>query len=306
MSANLINLRTIQFSDKFALLSQQFGSRLQGLVAQGQYQGKQASPVNQVAPTAAVAVTERFTPIDRQDAAFDRRWVFPLPFEHAQLVDKFDELQMLGDPKPSLVMNAANAMGRAKDDVILGAFFATAKTGELAAGSVAFGTTLTTAGGQNVSVSQGASAATNLTVAKLREVVKTFLTNNVDLDREQITGALNAKAHDSLLGEIQVTSMDYQTKPVLEEGRIRRFMGINFVLTEEVTGNCAGTDDLAGSSTGIPFWVNSGMHLGVWIDQTTNITQRTDLKLQPWQIYMDMMIGATRIEEKKVVRVWCR
>jgi hypothetical protein len=221
-------------------------------------------------------------------------------------VDKFDELQMLGDPKPLLVMNAANAMGRAKDDVILGAFFSTAKTGELAAGSVAFGTTLTTVGGQNVSVSQGASAPTNLTVAKLREVVKTFLQNNVDLDREQITGALNAKAHDSLLGEIQVTSMDYQTKPVLEEGRIRRFMGINFVLTEEVTGICQGTDDLAGTSTGIPFWVNSGMHLGVWIDQTTNITQRTDLKLQPWQIYMDMMIGATRIEEKKVVRVWCR
>lgn len=306
MSANLINLRTIQFSDKFALLSQQYGSRLQGLVGQGQYQGKQASPVNQVAPTAAVPVTERFTPIDRQDATFDRRWVFPLPYEHAQLVDKFDELQMLGDPKPSLVMNAANAMGRAKDDVILGAFFATAKTGELASGSAAFGTQLTTAGGQNVSVQHGASAATNLTVAKLREVVKTFLANNVDLDREQITGALDAKAHDSLLGEIQVTSMDYQTKPVLEEGRIRRFMGINFVLTEEVNKICQGTDDLGATSTGIPFWVNSGMHLGVWIDQTTNITQRTDLKLQPWQIYMDMMIGATRIEEKKVVRAWCR
>jgi hypothetical protein len=306
MSANLINLRTIQFSDKFQLLSQQYGSRLQGLVSQGQYQGKQASPVNQVAPTAAVPVTDRFTPIDRQDANFDRRWVFPLPYEHAQLVDKFDELQMLGDPKPSLVMNAANAMGRAKDDVILGAFFATAKTGELAGSSVAWSGTTTANGGQNVSVSQGAAGATNLTVAKLREVVKTFLQNNVDIDREQITGALNAKAHDALLGEMQITSMDYQTKPVLEEGRIRRFMGINFVLTEEVTNICSGTDDASGSSVGIPFWVSSGIHLGVWIDTNTNITQRTDLKLQPWQIYMDMMIGATRIEEKKIVRAWCR
>jgi len=306
MSANLINLRTIQFSDKFQLLSQQYGSRLQTLVGQGQYQGKQASPVNQVAPTAAVAVTERFTPIDRQDAAFDRRWAFPQSYEHAQLVDKFDELQMLGDPKPSLVMNAANAMGRAKDDVIIGAFYATAKVGELAAGSVAWNNTLTTAGGQNVSVSQGAGGPTNLTVAKLREVVKTFLQNNVDIDREQITGALNAKAHDSLLGEMQITSMDYQTKPVLEEGRIRRFMGIDFVLTEEVTNICTGTDDASGTSVGIPFWVSSGMHLGTWIDINTNITQRTDLKLQPWQIYMDMMVGATRIEEKKVVRVWCR
>jgi hypothetical protein len=306
MSANLINLRTIQFSDKFSLLSQQYGSRLQGLVGQGQYQGKQASPVNQVAPTAAVPVTERFTPIERQDAAVDRRWVFPLPYEHAQLVDKFDELQMLGDPKPALVMNAANAMGRAKDDVILGSMFAAAKTGELAGTTTNFGSTVTTSGGQNVSVSFAAAAPTNLTVAKLKEVVKTFLQNNVDLDREQINGALNAKAHDSLLGEMQITSMDYTTKPVLEDGRIRRFMGINFTLTEEVTNICAGTDDLSGSSVGIPFWVSSGVHLGTWIDTSTNITQRTDLKLQPWQIYMDMMIGATRIEEKKVVRAWCR
>lgn len=303
MSANLVNLRTIQFSDKFALLSQQYGSRLQGLVGQGTYTGKQASPVNQVAPTAAVRVNERFTPIDRIDATFDRRWVFPAPYEHPQLVDKFDELQMLGDPKPHLVMNAVNAMGRAKDDEIIAAFFADAKTGELAATTTSFGTTTTATTGQNVAVAHGAAAATNLTVAKLREVVRTFLRNNVDLDREQITGVLSSKEHDSLLGEIQVTSMDYQTKPVLEEGRIRRFMGINFVLTERIT---TGTDDAAGTSNAVPFFVPSGMHLGIWSDQTTNITQRTDLKLQPWQIYMDMMIGATRIEEKKVVRCWCR
>lgn len=303
MTANLVNLRTIEFSDKFALLSQQYGSRLQGLVGQGTYQGKQASPVNQFAPTAAVPVTERFTPIDRQDATVDRRWLFPQPYEHAQLVDKFDELQMLGDPKPSLVMNAANAMGRAKDDVIISAFFADAKTGELAATTTAFGTTTTATTGQNVSVSFGAAAATNLTVVKLREVVRTFLRNNVDLDREQITGVLSSKEHDSLLGEIQVTSMDYQTKPVLEDGRIRRFMGINFVLTERIG---TGTDDLSSTSNAVPFFVQSGMHLGVWSDQSTNITQRTDLKLQPWQVYMDMMIGATRIEEKKVVRCWCR
>jgi hypothetical protein len=303
--ADLVNLRTIQFSDKFQLLSQQMGSKLQGTVGQGTYQGKQASPVNQFAPTAAVRVTDRYTPIDRISTAVDRRWVFPEPWEWADLVDKFEELQMLGDPKPSLVMNAAAAFGRAKDDVILDAMFATAKTGELAATSTAFGTTVTTSGGQNVAVAFGSAAANNLTVAKLKEVVKTFMVNNVDLDREQITGALGAKEHDSLLAEIQVTSMDYQTRPVLEEGRIKRFMGINFVQTQEVL-RLQGTDDAAGSSTGIPFWVASGMHLGVWSDETTNITQRTDLKLQPWQIYKDMIIGATRIEEKKVVRVWCR
>ncbi len=156
-------------------------------------------------------------------------------------------------------------------------------------------------------MSQGASAATNLTVAKLREVVKTFLQNNVDLETASRSPApLNAKAHDSLLGEIQVTSMDYQTKPVLEEGRIRRFMGINFVLTEEVTGACTGTDDLAGTSVGIPFWVNSACISASGSTRPPTSPSAPISSSSPWQIYMDMMIGATRIEEKKVVRAWCR
>ena len=62
MSANLINLRTIQFSDKFQLLSQQYGSRLQSLVGQGQYQGKQASPVSEYFGAVTYDAFERSLP----------------------------------------------------------------------------------------------------------------------------------------------------------------------------------------------------------------------------------------------------
>jgi hypothetical protein len=76
MSANLVNLRTIQFSDKFSCSRSSTAPASRALVGQGQYHRQAGvSPVNQVAPTAAVPVTERFTPIDRQDATFDRRWV---------------------------------------------------------------------------------------------------------------------------------------------------------------------------------------------------------------------------------------
>jgi hypothetical protein len=48
------------------------------------------------------------------------------------------------------------------------------------------------------------------------------------------------------------------------------------------------------------------MHFGMWNDVTTDITQRKDLQGLPWQAYVYMTAGATRIEENKVVRIWAR
>lgn len=306
MSTELVNLRTIQFSTRFTLLSQTEGAKLRPYVMSGAHQGKLASPTNQISPTAMTEATDRFAPRALTNTAVARRWVTPRAFEWVQPVDKFDELQMEGDIKPALVQNAIQAAGRREDQSLLEAVFADAKTGETAGTTVSFGTTTTASGGQNVAVATGAAGATSLTVAKLREVVKTFITNKVDIDREQIWGVLDAKAHDSLLGETQATSMDFQTKPILEDGRIRRFMGINFVIIQEVNTICAGLDDASVASTGIPFFVPSGMYLGIWQDNNTVISQRHDLTLAPWQVAMDKMIGASRLEEVKVIRCWCR
>jgi hypothetical protein len=66
------------------------------------------------------------------------------------------------------------------------------------------------------------------------------------------------------------------------------------------------TDDQAGSSRQVPVFVKSGMHLGIWNDISTDIAQRKDLQGWPWQAYVYMTAGATRIEEKKIVKIWCR
>lgn len=306
MTAELANLRTIQFSQRFALLSQTMGSKMRPYVGTGTHQGRLASPTNQLSPTAMVPVTDRFTPRTPSNTALARRWVTPTPFEWVHLVDKFDELQTEGDVKPALVENALQAAGRREDQSLLEAMYASSLTGETAGSTASFGTTTTANGGQNVAVATGAAAATKLTVAKLREVVRGFIRNKVDIDREQIWGVLDADNHDSLLGETQVVSGDFNSKPVLEDGRIKRFMGINFLIIQEVATICAGSDDTATAAVGLPFWVPSGMYLGIWQDNNTAITQRHDIKLAPWQVAMDKMIGATRIEEAKVFRVWCR
>jgi hypothetical protein len=56
----------------------------------------------------------------------------------------------------------------------------------------------------------------------------------------------------------------------------------------------------------VPVYAKSGLHLGIWNEIQNSISQREDIRGRPFQLYSLGTFGATRIEEKKVVRVWCR
>lgn len=303
MSVNLPTHYVSQFSSNVQLLLQQKQSKLRGLVMSGSHVGKQASPVDQFGAVSMSPVTGRFEPISRTDAATDRRWVYPLDYDLAQQIDSFDKLRMLTDPSSAYVQNAVASANRQFDDFIISAFFADAKTGETGATTTSFGTTTSATTGQNVAVAHGAASASGLTVAKLREAKRVLMANEVDLEADQITAVVTAKQHDNLLAEAQVISTEFNERPVLVEGRVTRFLGINIVHSERLG---TGTDDAAGTSRMIPVFAKSGMYLGIWNDIVTDITQRKDLKGMPWQVYLMLTAGATRLEEKKIVRVWCR
>lgn len=303
MSINLPTHFVQQYSTNVELLLQQKGSKLRECVTVGSYTGKQASPVDQIGAINASLVASRFEDMPRVDAATDRRWVFPSDYDLPQLIDSFDKLRMITDPQSAYVQNAVSALGRSMDDVVITACFGTAKTGESGSTSTTFGTGLTSAGGRNVAVALGAAAATGLNVAKLREGKRYLMANEVDVDMDPLYCIVTAQQHDNLLSEIQITSADFNDRPVLVDGRVTRFLGINFIHCERLT---TGTDNAAGTSRAIPLFARSGMHLGIWNDITNTVSQRHDLRGEPWQVYSKMTVGATRIEEDKVARIWCR
>jgi hypothetical protein len=76
---------------------------------------------------------------------------------------------------------------------------------------------------------------------------------------------------------------------------VRSFLGINFITTERIPG--AGADP-----TECPMWAKSGMHLCVWNDITTKISERSD-KSHSTQVYCKTTVGATRLELGKVVKI---
>lgn len=286
-----------QFSSNIQLKLQQKGSRLRGSVMEGSHVGSQASPVDQFGAINANKVTGRYNNITRVDATTDRRWVYPQDYDLAQLLDNFDKLRLLIDPMSSYVTNAQQALGRAIDQEILSGLLGSNNTG------VAGATAATIPASQQVSVQQGAASATNLTVAKLRAGRKILMQNEVDLDVDPIYCAITAANHDSLLSEVQVVSTDFNTKPVLVDGKIMSFLGINFIHTELLP---IGTDDQAGTSTFCPMWAKSGAYLGIWNDLTTDISQRNDITSLPYQAYVKGTFGGTRLEEKKVVQIFAR
>lgn len=295
MSANLPTFYVQQFSMNVNTLLQQKGSRLRNAVTVGSYTGNQASPVDQVGTVEASKVTSRFAPMGRKDAPLDRRWVVPVDYDLPQLVDSFDKLRLIVDPESALVQSAMYAMGRAMDDEILAAFTGTALTG------VSGGTSTSILSANTVGVNTG-GAASALNVAKLRAAKKLLLSYDID-EGEEIYAAVSATDHDALLNEIQVISSDFNGGDVvLKEGKVTRFLGVNFIHTERVI---SGTDDQSGTSRSIPLWAKSGMHLGIWNEINTSISQRNDIQGEPWQAYAKGTFGATRLEEKKIIRVWC-
>lgn len=297
MSSQIPVYFVTQFSTNITTLSQQKGSRFESTVMKGTYVGSQGSPVDQVGAINATKVTTRFAPMGRTDASANRRWVFPVDYEAPQLIDSFDLLRLLIDPTSTYVVNAMYAMGRAKDDEIINAFHGTAKTGNN--GSVS--TSLPSS--QVVSVQQGSAAPTGLTVAKLREAKRILMSNEVDIDNDTLYVGVKSKQHDNLLAEAQIVSTDFNDKPVLVEGRVTRFLGFTFVHSERLLN---GTDDQSGTSDAIPAYAKTGMHLGIWNDIQTSIDKRPDLSGIPYQAYCKGTFGATRIEEVKVIKIWCR
>lgn len=276
-----------QYTTNVQLLLQQRGSKLEKCVTVGSYTGKAAKVVEQIGQVAAQKKTSRHSDTPLVNTPHDARWVNPNDYEIADLIDDEDKLRMLIDPTSSYAINQALALGRAKDDEIILALFGTSKTGEDGSTNTAFDT----------ANQQIAAASAGLTIAKLREAKKILLSNEVDVEMDQLYMAVTATQLDNLLATTEVTSSDYNSVKALVRGEVDTFMGFEFIHCERL-----GVD--GSSNRRIPAWARSGMHLGIWNDINSSIDKRPD-KSNAQQVLSKGTFGATRTEEGKVVEILC-
>lgn len=280
------------FTSNVQLLLQQPDSYLRDTVTVANYTGESAVAVEQIGPIEAVARSGRGAPLTMTDSPETRRWVYPNDWlTPAEIIDKDDKVRMLIDPTSSYTTNAVRAIKRRFDRTILDAVFGTSQTGKTGGTAVPF------PAGQEVGINVGGSSSP-LNVAKLREALRILIANEVDVMAERPTVVVNAKQHDALLNEIQIISSDFNRgEAVIESGRVTRILGMDLRICNLIP--------IVSSNAQVPVYVKSGMHLGIWNDIQTFVDEQPTLEKRPTTVYAAATIGATRIEEGKVVRITC-
>lgn len=295
MSENLPKLAVETFSTVLALKLQQQTSMLRGRVMEGQHVGKQASPIDYIGAIQMKAPQGRYAPNQPQNVDFTRRWVTPVDKEAYQLIDTFDKLRLLMDPTSQYSSVAAAAVAREWDDRIIGAAFATATIGDSTGISTTTENFDTTA--WRVASTFGSSAASGLTVAKMIEAKRVMRKAQVQVDTEQLTWVTNSQGEADLLNQVQVVSTEFSDRPVLQDGKVVRFMGWDIVYSERLTSSSNLRQNIA--------MVKSGAYLGVWKDTENDVSRRNDLSGLPWQLATLMTSGATRLEPGRLLQVLC-
>jgi hypothetical protein len=281
------------------MLLQQMVSKLRGRVSSDFYVGKAASPVQQIGVLEFKQPGARFGPITPQSPQYTRRWVFPNDRDLAVLVDQFDELRSIVDPKPGISEAVASAGGRYFDDLIINAANGSASTGVDASNfsTESFASTVSTSGGYLVADTFGASASTGMTYPKMVEAWRVMRHAQVDLDAEAPCLLISSQQEADLKKQQEVISKEYNENAVIESGRVTRLGGFDLVVTDRL--NTSSSNSLRNCLA----FVSSGLHLGIWRDMGIKIDNRVDLTSQPWQLYAMLSAGATRTQLFKVVQI---
>jgi Phage capsid protein len=281
------------YKDNISMLLQQKGSKLRDLVdVASDYVGVGAKVVEQFGNSAAVEITGRDTDTPLQNSNADARWIYPKDAVSAELVANFDKLRMIIEPDSKFAMSQVYALGRYIDFTILNAYFGTNATGATGAVQTPF------LASNIVPVNFNSSANNGLTFAKLLEARSILGSNEVDLDNEELICLLTTRDHNRLLSEVEVASREFNTTPVYENGMISSFLGIRFKTIEMLSQPAF----LSGGFRQVPVYCKSRMHLGLWSDITTDISERKDKNLAI-QVYSKVTCGATRLEEAGCVSI---
>ena len=290
-----------KFTTEVEYLTQQMPARFWERSTIRGYEGSGATAVEQVGPTEMTQVTGVAQPATQTDTPLDQRWIYPSKWWIGDLVDTFEKLEIAISPDGYIATDFTYAMNRRKDRVWISNFFGSAFTGNTSTTGNAPTNTIVFPAGQIVAVtvgSSGGATAIGLNVPKLRAARKQFRTKEVDLEYDPAYVGVSAIQEEDMLNQAQAISMDFQDKPVLQEGQITRFMGFEFVHSELLPID-------ANSYRQLPVWVKSGMRAGVWKDNNTQIYQRDDLIGRPYQVASMLMIAATRLQEFKCVQILC-
>lgn len=288
----------LEYSTNWEQLVQQSDSRLSEFVTMAPFEGK-SKDFNQIGAVDWQAILGRARETVITDTPTGKRRLTQGAYDKADLFDEWDEafLGQISLPKSEVMVAHVNGWNRLKDSVII-----TAALGDAVVPSVnSLGIETTTAtalpAAQKVAidfVETGSTANSGLTIPKLRQAK--YILDNGDVDDEEPRViAITAKELQQLLRATEITSADYNSVKALVDGKVDTFLGFTFKrVSVSILAAVSGVRYL-------PAFVKSGVKLA-----TTGARAYFDVradKSHALQIRHSGLVGATRMEEAKVVQI---
>ena len=273
-----------QYTDNIRLNAQQRGTKLRGAVEVDTEFTGEFKFYDQMGKDEMEEKLSRNQDTPTDSADHKRRRITKRDFVHNKLLDLEDQLAMIVDPKGKYSISAGYAAGRKTDDVIIEAFDAVAYSGKEGSVPVSFDANM-----------QVAAGGTGLTKAKMLSAMNKLDDNDVEEEDRHIACA--PRQIVNLLGTVEVASSDYNVIKALVEGQINTWLGFQFHKTTRLGVNGA-------NARKVYCWHRWAIQLAVQKEPTGRADQRPD-KNYAWQVFMSMSIGATRLEEERIVEIAC-
>lgn len=266
-------------------LAEQKESRLRMHVRNETLMSGEENFFDQVGSVSATKRTTRHGDTVLTDTPQYRRKVIPYTYDHADMIDRPDQLRVLNDPTSAFVTAFGRAFGRAIDDEIISAALGTAYTGKA-------GTTATSHPGGDFQIASGSAG---LTLTKLIQANKVLRENENDPEQGFKICVSQEQVEDLLL-DSTFTSADYNTIRALMSGTVNSFMGFDWVFSERL-GTSSGERQCL-------VWPKNCLLFGALEEFTVDIGPRRD-KNGDTQVHARADFGATRMDETGVIELLC-
>tara|TARA_R110000765_G_scaffold8208_2_gene26739 strand:+ start:3448 stop:4320 length:873 start_codon:yes stop_codon:yes gene_type:complete len=287
MSGQINKAFETSFSDNFLHLASQKQSKLGGAVRYEQVNDAKQFMFDRMDTVSMVQSVSRHEDTPLTEVPFSRRRVTFNTYRAVDLIDNPDRVKMAKDPTSPTMKQLTAAMNRQKDDVIISAALGNAYSisSSDAASSIAL-----------PAAQKIANGGTDLTLAKLLEAKKKLLNNDVDPGEEPMYVVVGPDQLEALLSVTTNTSIDHNSVRALMNAELETWCGFKFIISTRL----AKVGDIRSCFA----WAKSGIGLAMNGSPNIRISERSD-KNYSTQCFVECSLGATRIEDEKVVQLDC-
>jgi hypothetical protein len=276
-----------QFSDNFIHLASQKASKLAGAVRMEQVNDAKQFFFDRMDTVSMVQSVSRHEDTPLTEVPFSRRRVTFNTYRAVDLIDNPDRVKMAKDPTSPTMKQLMAAMNRQKDDVIISAALGSAYS----VNSADTASAVSLPSGQQI-----AHGSADLTLAKLLEAKKKLLSNDVDPAEEPMYVVVGPDQLEALLSVTTNTSVDFNSVRALMNAELDTWCGFKFIISTRLAK--------VGNIRSCFAWAKSGVGLAMNGTPNIRISERSD-KNYSTQVFVECSMGATRIEDEKVVQIDC-